>query len=169
MHWQSAWGSPGSGKQGRISELSFSNSRQATYCKWMVADVYAQDLGGHCWLHTDFTHPYILTTIPCGCRYFWLGCNHFPPCNLSVSKGVLFFYAVETGFYMQSIHFLLFHEVRHPLSSNIVHPLLHRYAFIHCDISPQRHAHGRHWLERGLAVGSTQLDKVHHRLAREYI
>lgn len=45
------------------------------------------------------------------CRHFWLGCNHFPPCNLSVSKGVLLFYTVETGFYIQSIHFLLFHEV----------------------------------------------------------
>ncbi len=45
-------------------------------------------------------------------RYFWLGCNKFPPCNLSVSKGVLLFYAIETGFYAQSIHFLLFHEVR---------------------------------------------------------
>ncbi|MEW5308392.1 MAG: hypothetical protein WDW38_000358 [Sanguina aurantia] len=45
-------------------------------------------------------------------RYFWLGCSHFPPCNLTVSPGVLLFYALETGFYIQSIHFLFFHEVR---------------------------------------------------------
>mmetsp|Transcript_7478 Transcript_7478/g.19933 ORF Transcript_7478/g.19933 Transcript_7478/m.19933 type:complete len:322 (+) Transcript_7478:128-1093(+) len=45
-------------------------------------------------------------------RFYWLGCNHFPPCNLTVSKGVLFFYALETGFYIQAIHFLIFHEVR---------------------------------------------------------
>ena len=45
-------------------------------------------------------------------RYFWLGCNHFPPCNLYVSKGVLFFYCLSTGWYIQSIHFLLFIETR---------------------------------------------------------
>lgn len=45
-------------------------------------------------------------------RYFWLGCNHFPPCNLYVSKGVLLFYCLQTGFYLQAIHFLTFHEVR---------------------------------------------------------
>jgi hypothetical protein len=45
-------------------------------------------------------------------RYFWLGCNHFPPCNLGVSRGVLLFYTIETGFYVQAIHFLIFHEVR---------------------------------------------------------
>jgi len=45
-------------------------------------------------------------------RYYWAGCTHFPPCNLTVTKGVLFFFALETGFYIQAIHFLLFHEVR---------------------------------------------------------
>mmetsp|Transcript_10181 Transcript_10181/g.21773 ORF Transcript_10181/g.21773 Transcript_10181/m.21773 type:complete len:318 (-) Transcript_10181:652-1605(-) len=45
-------------------------------------------------------------------RYYWLGCSHFPPCNMIVSKGVLLFYCIETGFYLQSIHFLMFHEVR---------------------------------------------------------
>ncbi len=45
-------------------------------------------------------------------RYWWLGCTHFPPCNLPVSRGVLLFYCAETGFYLQAIHFLIFHEVR---------------------------------------------------------
>ncbi|KAG2487445.1 hypothetical protein HYH03_014012 [Edaphochlamys debaryana] len=45
-------------------------------------------------------------------RYWWLGCTHFPPCNLPVSRGVLLFYCAETGFYMQAIHFLAFHEER---------------------------------------------------------
>lgn len=45
-------------------------------------------------------------------RHYWLGCSKFPPCNLSVDKGVLLFYCVETGFYLQAIHFLMFIEVR---------------------------------------------------------
>mmetsp|Transcript_10474 Transcript_10474/g.18301 ORF Transcript_10474/g.18301 Transcript_10474/m.18301 type:complete len:315 (+) Transcript_10474:3-947(+) len=44
-------------------------------------------------------------------RYFWLGCNQFP-CNLTVSRGLLVFYCIETGFYIQAIHFLAVHEVR---------------------------------------------------------
>jgi ceramide synthetase len=50
--------------------------------------------------------------LPNALRFYWLGCNHFPPCNLTVSKGVLFFYALETGFYIQAIHFLAVHEVQ---------------------------------------------------------
>ncbi|GFR45454.1 hypothetical protein Agub_g6851 [Astrephomene gubernaculifera] len=45
-------------------------------------------------------------------RYWWLGCNRFPPCNLPVSRGVLLFYCAETGFYLQAIHFLAVHEER---------------------------------------------------------
>lgn len=44
-------------------------------------------------------------------RYMWLGCNHFPPCNLHVPPKVLIFYCVQTGFYLQAVHFLIFHEV----------------------------------------------------------
>lgn len=46
-------------------------------------------------------------------RYWWLGCTRFPPCNLPVSRGLLLFYCAETGFYLQAIHFLTFHEVGH--------------------------------------------------------
>ncbi|KXZ42818.1 hypothetical protein GPECTOR_116g350 [Gonium pectorale] len=45
-------------------------------------------------------------------RYWWLGCTHFPPCNLPVSRGVLLFYCAETGFYLQAIHFLAVYEER---------------------------------------------------------
>lgn len=45
-------------------------------------------------------------------RFWWLGCTRFPPCNLPVSRGVLLFYCLETGFYLQSIHFLIFEETR---------------------------------------------------------
>ncbi|KAG2429637.1 hypothetical protein HXX76_010867 [Chlamydomonas incerta] len=45
-------------------------------------------------------------------RYWWLGCTRFPPCNLPVSRGLLLFYCAETGFYLQAIHFLAFHEER---------------------------------------------------------
>jgi hypothetical protein len=45
-------------------------------------------------------------------RYLWLGCTHFPPCNLYVNHKVLLFYCVQTGFYLQAIHFLAFLEVR---------------------------------------------------------
>jgi hypothetical protein len=50
-------------------------------------------------------------------RYWWLGCTKFPPCNLPVSRGVLLFYCAETGFYIQAIHFLAFHEVSEPDSA----------------------------------------------------
>uniref|UniRef100_A0A7S0YMV2 TLC domain-containing protein n=1 Tax=Polytomella parva TaxID=51329 RepID=A0A7S0YMV2_9CHLO len=45
-------------------------------------------------------------------RYWWLGCTHFPPCNLPVSRGLLLYYCFETGFYMEAINFLIFHETR---------------------------------------------------------
>ena len=43
--------------------------------------------------------------------YFWKGCTRLP-CDLFVSKRVLLFYCVETGFYIQAIPFLLFVEER---------------------------------------------------------
>ncbi|KAJ9516876.1 hypothetical protein QJQ45_027273, partial [Haematococcus lacustris] len=45
-------------------------------------------------------------------RYFWVGCSHFPPCNLLVTPGMLLFYCMQTGFYVQAIHYLIFHEIR---------------------------------------------------------
>lgn len=53
-------------------------------------------------------------------RFFWLGCSHFPPCNLTVSKGTLFFYALETGFYIQAIHFLIYYEVGVPRAQRLI-------------------------------------------------
>ena len=46
-------------------------------------------------------------------RYFWLGCTeNTPPCQHYLSKGMLLFYCLSTGWYIQSIHYLLFIETR---------------------------------------------------------
>ena len=45
-------------------------------------------------------------------RFFWLGCANYPPCHHYLPKGVFFFYCLSTGWYIQSIHYLLFIETR---------------------------------------------------------
>ena len=46
-------------------------------------------------------------------RHFWVGCGtNFPPCQHYLPKGVFFFYCLSTGWYIQSIHYLLFIETR---------------------------------------------------------
>eukprot|EP00798_Chlamydomonas_sp_ICE-L_P010767 gene10767-17854_t len=68
-----------------------------------------------------YKEPWFLDT-----RFAWKGCTKFPPCNIQellvgtcitlVSPleviSVLLFYCIETGFYLQAIHFLTFIEVR---------------------------------------------------------
>jgi hypothetical protein len=44
-------------------------------------------------------------------KHFWIGCTKLP-CELFVSKKLLLFYCVETGFYIQAIPFLIFVETR---------------------------------------------------------
>jgi ceramide synthetase len=44
-------------------------------------------------------------------KHFWIGCTQLP-CELFVSKKLLLFYCVETGFYIQAIPFLIFVETR---------------------------------------------------------
>lgn len=43
--------------------------------------------------------------------YFWRDCTALP-CNYPVSKKLLLFYCLETGFYLQSIPFLIYYETR---------------------------------------------------------
>ena len=42
----------------------------------------------------------------------WRGCTRFPPCSFPVGRAVRFLYAVELGFYLQSIPALALFDVR---------------------------------------------------------
>jgi hypothetical protein len=57
-------------------------------------------------LAVSYNEPWFTDT-----RHFWIGCTRLP-CDLFVSKKLLLFYCVETGFYMQAIPFLIFVETR---------------------------------------------------------
>lgn len=61
-------------------------------------------------------------------RYFWLGCTQLP-CDLYVSKGLLLFYCVQIGFYIQ---------VRSPLANR-------RLLVVSCDLSLWEHCCMHGW------------------------
>ena len=34
-------------------------------------------------------------------KYFWIGCNRFPPCNYDIPPLLRFIYSLQLGFYLQ--------------------------------------------------------------------
>lgn len=67
-------------------------------------------------LAVSYGEPWLYDT-----KYYWLGCTKLP-CDFFVSKKLLLFYCVETGFYIQAIPFLWTVEVRrHDWLESLIH------------------------------------------------